>query len=331
MESIEQKTTHGGRVNNTTTECSLPEISDLTEITQNWKPDEGLVSLIIDYSRRYPEKEHIYVFKLNKGADHLDINDTSSTGSWLKNCLRNVKKGNDNKFVVAGSHALWVLARNLHSSFDSKWKPGDIDLFLLDQEQHSRCNLGGMDLIQTKDKTPQEVLENFDLPCCRVGFDSNYTFYASIHALAAIFSKKVYLPLYLKQRLSFVNKLKEFEENVPPEYERCHINSYYQRLVDRFVERIRKYQSRGFSFQWYETDYVLPWIKTRFHYIDFAKNIITEQQKKYIKDERERVNKLGKIKKLKLLIKHGEDVLNPDDIEELRKQLEELNVSAKSK
>lgn len=41
-----------------------------------------------------------------------------------------------------------------------------------------------------------------------------------------------------------------------------HTNTHMQ-------ERIIKYQSRGFSIQWYETDYVLPWIKQRFAYVNF--------------------------------------------------------------
>lgn len=322
MESKRQNASCDGSVNDTTTKCGVPEILGLTQIVRaEWnEPREDIISKIATYSRDHPETEHIYVFTLDK-CSNISTDD-SDNNSWLKNCLRGLQRGEQPEIVVAGSHALWILTRMLHSPFMPNWRSNDIDLFVLNQQQHGRFNLGGLDLVHTKDQTPEEVLMNFDNPCCRVAFDVNYTFYVSIHALTAILTKKVYLPSYLKEKKSFIRKLKEYETNIPSNYDKMSVNIYYEKLVDRFSERIRKYQSRGFSFQWYATDYVLPWIKTRFHYVEFVDPSILGQSEATVSEDE-------KIRKLQTLIEMGTGILPEEEVKRLAEQLKKLLGSSK--
>ena len=211
-----------------------------------------------------PNTEHIYKFEWD--CSYADLTDTSNSMGWIKNCMRSKENGESMDCVIAGSYALWTLTTGTKS-----WKANDIDLFLLNRAQHARHNprSGLLDIVHTTDKTPEEVITNFDLPCCRVAFDMNYTYYISIHALTALYTGKIYLPKYLKTYESFRQILKEYELEFPSKLNQSSVEFYHDFLIRRMSERIAKYQSRGFSFQWYETDHILPWIKQRFAYVNF--------------------------------------------------------------
>ena len=229
---------------------------------------------ILAYSEKYPSEEHIYKFDLGKFMDtytrpHGDSNPDSKHNNWIRNCVSSLQNGEDMNCIVAGSYALWVLEKMIGDSHG--WKPSDMDFFLLGREQHARHNPfdGLLDIVHTKEKTPCEVISNFDLPCCRVAFDMNYTFYVSIHALTAILTGKVFIPEYLLKPEKFKSILQQYVFEIPPDIPKLAISQYHDQLISRMGERIKKYQSRGFSIQKYETSYILPWIKERFTYVDF--------------------------------------------------------------
>lgn len=231
---------------------------------------DNLLYQITAWSIVNPDKEYIYKIELGKNLDTENPNGPSNQNSWLKNCSVSLRNGENMNCVVAGSYALWTLTKMFNGHTDPGWKSNDIDMFITNRGKHARHSPAGglLDIVHTTDKTPEEVISNFDLPCCRVSFDMNYTFYVSIHALYSIITKKIKLPRYLKKEKTFRQVLNRYENECPPDYEYV-INEYHTKLVNRMTERIKKYQSRGFSFQWYDTDYVLPWIKQRFRYIDF--------------------------------------------------------------
>lgn len=47
---------------------------------------------------------------------------------------------------------------------------------------------------------------------------------------------------------------------------RAIIQGKHDFLYNRFSERVKKYQSRGYGVNWIETDVIIPWVKNRFHY-----------------------------------------------------------------
>ena len=244
-----------------TVKCGIPEITSLGDISKSLVLQEQ----VIEFSKNNPSTEHIYKFELPE--DGLDLTNMSNHAGWWKNCLRSRENHESMNCVVAGSYALWTLSQFLNKH---NWKPGDIDLFLLNRTQHARHNPGDglLDIVHTMDKTAEEVIINFDLPCCRVAFDTNYTFYVSIHALTAILSKNVYLPSYLKDGTKFKYLLQKYELS-PSNQKGGTVDFYHTFLINRMQDRIKKYQSRGFSIQWYDTEYILPWIKQRFAYVNF--------------------------------------------------------------
>ncbi len=268
--------------------CGVPQIKHLWEICQNYPNNDNndnLLDQIVAYAIVNPDTEHIYKIELGKNLDTTKSpNEAPNQSSWLKNCSKSLREGENMNCVISGSYALWTLTKMFYGHKDPGWKSNDIDMFIMNRAKNARHSPSGglLDIVHTTDKTPEEVISNFDLPCCRVAFDMNYTFYVSIHALYSIITRKIKLPRYLKEENTFREVLNRYEIEYPSEIEcpsekKC-INTYHTKLVTRMAERIKKYQSRGFSFQWYDTDYVLPWIKQRFRYIDFE----TEKEPKFL-------------------------------------------------
>jgi hypothetical protein len=190
------------------------------------------------------------------------------------------KKERRSDICIAGSSALW----RLHGILNGKspnWKPKDTDIFLLGSSSDNRFYKTdyNLDIVHSTSKTCQDLILAFDLPCCRVAYDFNFTFYVSIQTLAAIFSGKMYLPKYFETELQFKQILdkhstikKDWEKNtfIP--------NFYYNKLAKRLQERIKKYRSRGYAPKYYDTEYILPWIKERFKYSE--KKFETQKQQK---------------------------------------------------
>jgi len=137
--------------------------------------------------------------------------------------------------------------------------PGDTDIFFLNSEINNRLVLPGIDLVHTKAKSVEELILNFDLPCCRAAFNSKHDFWISSQCLYSLLTGKYYLPLYLKNRDSFNTLLLQHRNGDPM---KVTDNFLYERLI----QRITKYHQRGFKCEWVDTDEVLPWIKNRFHY-----------------------------------------------------------------
>lgn len=253
-----------------TVTCGVPQINCLYDI---WHYDHArrdkLLEQVADWVTLYPDTEHIYKFEMNQD---MDTSSMEAGNSWLRNCIRSLETKEQMDLIIAGSYALWTLSYMMNGWKNPGWKANDIDIFLLDRTQHARHSPAGglLDIVHTMDKTPEEVITNFDLPCCRVAFSPhNYTFYISIHALYSLATRKVRLPRYLKDDTSFRRILRKFEKEIPSNRSANIVNTYHEKLIVRMSERIKKYQSRGFSFKWYDTEYILPWIRQRFCYVNF--------------------------------------------------------------
>ena len=176
--------------------------------------------------------------------------------------------------VFAGSSALHQLIHmwhqpdkvtNISTSTKDKmnnWRPGDVDTFFLNMPQQFRQKLSFTDLVHVKAKTPEELLMNFDLPCCRVAVNTRYDIWVSAHALYAVMTGKYYLPLYLKTKEGFSALLAQHKANPV-------LHEAEDFLYDRFTGRVDKYKTRGFTPEWVATKDVTPWIKDRFIYAEW--------------------------------------------------------------
>lgn len=183
------------------------------------------------------------------------------------NSRRNAVSPND--WVVAGSAALFKFVRNFmfgveHLLSKSLSEPNDTDIFLLGSSGPHRCPIGKVDIVHAPEKTVEELLLNFDLPCCRVATNSHFDYWISIHCLNAIFTGKYYLPSYCNNVDNFTNKLRQHRD------QGTILPSAESTLFTRLQERIRKYDTRGFSVVWTDTDKILDWVKQRFHYAEWV-------------------------------------------------------------
>ena len=191
-----------------------PKIQNLWEICQtNYNPGrEKIIKQVKDWISTNPDKDHIYKIQLNKNMKG-EYQDAGISGinqtNWLTNCFKS-----DTECMIAGSYALWVFSKMV-TGYSVLWKPNNINIFMLGKEKNAKCAPGDLlEIIHTEHQTPEDLISSFSLPCCRVGFDMNYTFYFSIRALYSIFSKKISIP---------------------------------KEIIEKNSKQIKKYQRRGFS------------------------------------------------------------------------------------
>ena len=244
-----------------------PTLDTLEQIQENRQ-------FIIDYVEKNRDVDHVLIFKATPTPE---CQWGYTPWRHSEKAMNEFAKGNyDNTTCVAGSSALNRLLINLKKM--PKWLPNDSDIFMLGCDDNSRLNMGLLDFVHTKDTTPQELLLRFDLPCCRVGYDLNMTWYVSIQAFAAIFTGEMYLPSYCMTEL----KMKSFVTEVSSiKYEYKHHSektfaAIYSNQYEKLSLRIAKYERRGFKVTYNRTDYVLPWIEHVFHYSMFEPNTVTE-------------------------------------------------------
>lgn len=141
----------------------------------------------------------------------------------------------------------------------SKEQPKDVDIFFLGSEVNHRMDSGLADFVHTTSKTVEELILNFDLPCCRAAYNSSYDFWISAQCLHAIFTGKYYLPKYITEKDVFIKYLIEHRGEDPMTCGEIFLHERYQK-------RIKKYQERGFEPIYYETNVILSWISNRYHY-----------------------------------------------------------------
>src|SRR5205807_9887689 len=93
-----------------------------------------------------------------------------------------------------------------------------------------RMVLNNLDIVHTKAKTVEELLLNFDLPCCRAGFNSKNDYWVSAQCLYALLTGRYYLPSYLKDYSAFSNLMNKYRGDDP-------MKMSEKALYDRMGER----------------------------------------------------------------------------------------------
>lgn len=168
-------------------------------------------------------------------------------------------------WVVAGSAAVHPLI-SVIARYQPKWKVSDTDIFHLNEQGHFRYCAGKTDIVYNPAKTVEELLSNFDLPCCRAAFHPQIGIWISAQCMVSMLYKIYYLPEYTHNKKSFAAMIRKFRHTdkiADPE----------AFLFKRFCQRIEKYENRGYRPSWIHTDIVLPWIKNRFHYGEWKANV----------------------------------------------------------
>lgn len=136
--------------------------------------------------------------------------------------------------------------REFHGQFEAN----DTDMFILNAETKKRFDLNGIDIIYIKHPTADDLILDFDLPCCRAARDLQNNFTVSLQCLASLLNGVVYVPHYLKT--------KELYDQIVGKQRRV--------CFDKVKFRQDKYISRGYAMEYVETDTVLNCLLRPFYY-----------------------------------------------------------------
>jgi hypothetical protein len=237
---------------------NAPKINSFVELLQNKTLHEELISFV----KRSPLDDHVYSFPLTK-----ELVDSFSEKSGLHHFQ--VRSG-EPEWVIAGSAALHEFQLRFLGKGSLKWTPGDTDIFHLGSDVHTRITLGNTDIVLVQEKTVEELLLAFDLPCCRAAYDVHYNLWISAHCIVSILTRKYNLPLYMKTVAELVSMMQKCRPDDP------RLNGAEQKLFEIVNKRIAKYSGRGYGVQWVTTNKPTPWVIRRFHYSDAKWNIPEE-------------------------------------------------------
>lgn len=240
---------------------------------------------LINYVKNNKDNDIVYYFKHEKTKEKIIKHDWCISGSkailetqkqliLYKDIMintdnintDNINKGNINKGNINKDNIYNInndninnenIENNLHIN---KFVHDDVDIFHMNSEFMCYYRLDSFEIIYTKDKNPEQILMNADLPCCRAAFDGNYNFWVSIQCLHSLLTREIYLPKYTSsiQDLHnvFMNNIKK-GANTNNEDELA--------SAIRFHDRLNKYIKRGYKCIYYDTDVILPWIINRYY------------------------------------------------------------------
>lgn len=259
--------------------AKLPEIETLADIAIKYEE-------ITKWCDENPITDHVYEFRNERmrekfsGIDMLSTPDTYVAGSYALRQLLNyldshfpaLKEASDNSKIRIVGNKIYLPTSSEGATkfktqrpFEFKWISNDIDIFLINKERPAKNKIGkGLDIISSYEKSISELLNGFDLPICRVAINFEGTFFISIQAMSAILTRRMNIPIYLKQKEITYQILEIYcQENRTSQIPKF--------LVDRFYERIQKYSGRGFGVNWVDTNILIPWITKQSIYATLSK------------------------------------------------------------
>jgi hypothetical protein len=206
--------------------------------------------------------------------DELVIIDTRS--NVPNGNLVNDDKLQNTKNVIAGSKAVATLLELLRTEqkkaivdgvkgcgpylkLAEHFKPDDTDIFFLDCKEISRLKYENVDIIHLKVSTVTDLLNTFDLNCCKTAMNMDKTiFWVSYQCLYTMLTGNCFLPKYLTSRELFQKIYTKSRRIYGTGFilfeQKC--NATYL----RYETRIGKYKDRGYTFQYIDTDKILPCI-----------------------------------------------------------------------
>jgi hypothetical protein len=191
---------------------------------------------IIDYASKYPTLDVVY---------YLPMSSTYASTAAAAAAA--------NTFI-AGSSALHRFITTLRASPESvrpsnRWECNDYDVFTINAKSKALLTMGPVQLVDVMYKSVQEMLLDFDLPCCRVAINSHKDYYVSLQCLAAILSGVYALPSCFKSKeglIAFINESEEAKK-LTDKVRKERIDAISDFRYERLSERIDKYKGRGFN------------------------------------------------------------------------------------
>lgn len=160
----------------------------------------------------------------------------------------------DQNVVIAGSAAIKLMAETFHLEHKMNWKVSDTDVFVLNSPKDGLVKVSGIDLIAHRAKNVLELLDYFDLPCCRVACTPQYLYFTE-QAFLSLMNKICGLPTLINDQERFCAQL----TNVPTEESR-------ENMFQRTQARIRKYSSRGIIFNYYDSTTIPTFLAKRWYF-----------------------------------------------------------------
>lgn len=168
----------------------------------------------------------------------------------------------DTKYCIAGSAAM-VLCHKLlkyeqlklsdKSKLYGKFENTDTDIFFLDSP-NSRVKCDNVDIVHVSEKTVEDLLLSFDLGCCRAALnDETETIWISMQCICSLLTGEYYLPSYLKNENEFATVFVNYNE-------RKMVN-----LFNKLIFRNAKYESRGYTCKFFDTNVKLEWVNHRIY------------------------------------------------------------------
>lgn len=253
--------------------CLNANLLDTKKETLDVPPIETLGDIflkadqIVEWCNNHPITDHIYTFtatRLHNAArtnciDMFKTDDTYIAGSYALHAV--IVFLNRNSYLYSPPNS----KRSDRLQIQCNWESNDIDIFLLNKE-HPACNhLGGnLDIVSSPEKSIEELLRGFDLPICRVAMDLSGTFYVSIQAMNSLITKKMNVPIYLKDEFTGGMIVRNYCERSSSK--EC-TDTFPSFIMKRFHERIKKYSGRGYGINWIKTTEIVEWIKLRSAYL----------------------------------------------------------------
>jgi len=171
---------------------------------------------------------------------------------------------------------LFELNQNTLIKIESPIKSGhfiaqDTDIFFLNSTKRARYDLNTTDIVYVTDRTIEELILNFDLPCCRIAMNTTGDYWISIQCLYALMTGKYYIPTYLKNKKQFDILIEKYPGDDFKKLQPKNLQNLSNYLFQRLAVRIDKYHKRGFVAIEYKTDVILRWIINRFNYSEPTK------------------------------------------------------------
>lgn len=188
-----------------------------------------------------------------------------------------ISKSDRNNVYIAGSKALTTfrdqLKQNVTHPFDeerkkafgsvcedrirkfNEFKATDTDVFILNSEVESRMVLLDVDVVRSKSKSIEDLLErNFDLPPCRIAIDHKGDFIMTAHCLYSIITVNYYMhPEFIHLSLSSDipdSTVSLVRSKIKPSTSTRGLPSNFDTIMRgklrNIQSRMMKYQKRGF-------------------------------------------------------------------------------------
>jgi hypothetical protein len=154
------------------------------------------------------------------------------------------------KIAQKGAYERGLRGAGLNLDIVNKFKCNDIDIFILNAKKETRTKYDGIDVVHKTDSTIDEFLTNVDLPMSQIiytMFDGRPVFWVTYHCLYSILTCKYYLPSYLINKDRFIEFWK-WDLGV-------------DELLEKFYNRINKYESRCFFCNYVDTNIKLTWLE----------------------------------------------------------------------